>query len=834
MAVHTGIVCLWLLTVCGANEQILSASVNVNTSRTTLENTSLTNQASRSFNPQLVASTSALPASQTSGPPERSALTSSLTPRDYGIPVSDSVTSDYTYTQQNILPSHDSLSIFSSSVQRTEMSQMIQDSSHVSVFPVTSFVDGVASSTPLLQDTSTIVSQSSPSHHISDKVTQTRPFSTEEHLVLSSFTEQMVTTVQPERFNHVVSSSQLISSSNPLNVTPNMTPLITPMSTESVFQSLQSSFQPSMVAVIPSATPEQTTVLSQIQQAVLSTQELSTVTGDMSSGWGRFLDRESVTQIQASSQTDTVSSQPIPLLSPTSSVIPASSSEVVTPPVYLSTQTEVQGPDASSNIVRASETEAGSQMPVMTTESSAVTGASSRTQTSQIVQESASVFTDPTTESVSVSESVSTSVAVSGVLSVEPSATSQPGLFTSVTSQSQEYTSDLQVSSSSSTVGETTERPTVSTSGEISPESVAPSSTTVPWSQQTTSTFVMPSQIVSSTSSAPMYSSSIIPSAMPATTTIKTTTPTSNLKDCYFELTFDVDCFLILNNSLVMAEFVGSLENVLVINLNVTKKQIKLYDPQCGSVIIHVGLMQVPHLALRNKLFAQFRQRQFEVPIMINNQWLKLPGLKVTEIDPPASTFSPIDPPDTGLDKVDLIVIIVACCICGILITIGVILCGKECWKRKYAQSFDLLEVPHVNLKLEDFTLTRIPRPKAVYNEEAVTMQGYVDNSSQRIVKNCGHQVTNGNGVHSKDIHVRMKQNRDGLVVGVTGYTAQTNGVSDKAAKRNSSVCNEASHQGDPATENLLKNTDRNTAMGATNPIFVDDENLTGDQTQKE
>ncbi|XP_067663006.1 uncharacterized protein [Haliotis asinina] len=822
MAVYTGIMCLLLLAVCRANEQILSASVNVNTSRTTLEDSSsLTNQAVRSFNPQLVASTSSLPASQTSGPQEMGVLTSSLTPQDYGIAASDSVTSDYMYKQENILSSHDSLSIYSSSVQRTEMLHTSYDSSHVSVLAGTSNVGDVGSSMLLPMDASTIVSKSYLSNHGTNKVTETVLSSTEEHLMLSSFTQQ-----KPESFSHVF-SSQLLSSSTPLNVTPKGTPLQTPVLTGSVFQGLQSSSQ--LSTVIPSAMPEQTSVLFQIQQSILNSQGLSGVTGAMSSGWGRFLDRDSDSQIQASTQTEDVSSQPIPLLSPTRSVVQAFSSRVMTPPVYLST--EDQGVDGSSNNVQFLATEGVSQMLVMATESFAVAGGVLKTQSSQIVQESVSVLTVPSTESVSMSESVSASVAVSGVVSVEPSATSQPGLLTSLTPQSEEYTSDLPVPSRSSTEGEITQT-IVSTSWTMSHESVAPSSTTAPWSEETTSTFAMPSRTVSVTSSIPMDSSSITTSRSPATTTVTTTTHSSYLKDCYFELTFDVDCFLILNNSLVMAEFVGSLENVLVINLNVTEKQIKLYDPQCGSVIIHVGFIQVPYLTLRNKLYSQFRQRQFDVPIMINNQWLKLPGMKVTEIDPPASTFSPIDPPDTGLDKVDLIVIIVACCICGILITIGVILCGKECWKRKYAQSFDLLEVPHVNLKLEDFTLTRIPRPKAVYNEESVTMQGYVDNSSQRIVKNSGHQVTNGNSVHSNDIHVRMKQNKDGLVVGVTGYTTQTNGVSDRAAKRNSSVCNEASHQGDPATENLLKSTDHSTATGTNNPIFVDDENLTGDQKE--
>jgi hypothetical protein len=61
----------------------------------------------------------------------------------------------------------------------------------------------------------------------------------------------------------------------------------------------------------------------------------------------------------------------------------------------------------------------------------------------------------------------------------------------------------------------------------------------------------------------------------------------------------------------------------------------------------------------------------------------------------------PLDPSSTRtydivtevLDDVDIIVIIVACCVCAVLIAIGIVICVKECYRRKHAQSFNLLEV---------------------------------------------------------------------------------------------------------------------------------------------
>ncbi|XP_050417290.1 uncharacterized protein LOC126830874 [Patella vulgata] len=296
-------------------------------------------------------------------------------------------------------------------------------------------------------------------------------------------------------------------------------------------------------------------------------------------------------------------------------------------------------------------------------------------------------------------------------------------------------------------------------------------------------------------------------------------------KDCRFLFTFAGDCQLVTNNTLYLAEFIEGLRETLVEKLDISNDRIKPHDISCGSIKIYVTFKNVSCPEMDRSLKTVVASENLVVPTFIENKVVTFTAQSVLEVALQDSDINSLDLPGHGIDKIDIIVIIVACCICGVLLVIGITVCIKECYRRKYAQSFDLLDMPHVNLKLEDFTLTRIPRPKTTYtNENTTNTHSYPERYSQPVNKENGHQVNNGNHINLNDVHVRMQPLSDGIVVGVTGYVTP-NGTSKKKkhAPSASSNFSQSDTLGDPSTENLVPDG-HFTSIGALNPIFVDDD----------
>lgn len=197
--------------------------------------------------------------------------------------------------------------------------------------------------------------------------------------------------------------------------------------------------------------------------------------------------------------------------------------------------------------------------------------------------------------------------------------------------------------------------------------------------------------------------------------------------------------------------------------------------------------------------------------------------------------------PSPSMDEVDIIVIIVACCVCGLLIAIGVTICVKECYRRKFAQSFNLLDIPHVNLKMEDFTLTRIPRPKTIYTEanpantKAFSEPGQNGESTRGVDIDSstvnGHNVASKNSINPEDLHVLVKTHSGGIIVGITSSppcstisSTHSNSNVRKNKFRIRTSAEEECTEGDiQASEKLLGSGFCGDAGGTLNPVFVDD-----------
>lgn len=282
----------------------------------------------------------------------------------------------------------------------------------------------------------------------------------------------------------------------------------------------------------------------------------------------------------------------------------------------------------------------------------------------------------------------------------------------------------------------------------------------------TISSSVLPTNVstttVISTSTATPRTNTTTQSTHKANTTTATTV--SPKKDVRYMFVLSGDCHLVLNNSEYFGRFLAAFHDLLTKTLRIPDDTYRLGEVTCGSVRIYVTFLNVimPEFDVMIQTTIHNRGRGLTVPVWIDSgqfMTFDVTHAEQVELKPELDTYSLVT---KVMDDVDIIVIIVACCVCGVLIAIGVAICVKECYRRKHAQSFDLLEIPHVNLKLEDFTLTRIPRPKTIYNDgSSVTMKSYTE---QAAGKGGHHQ----NGINAEDMHVRVKSHSEGIVIGIT------------------------------------------------------------------
>lgn len=69
----------------------------------------------------------------------------------------------------------------------------------------------------------------------------------------------------------------------------------------------------------------------------------------------------------------------------------------------------------------------------------------------------------------------------------------------------------------------------------------------------------------------------------------------------------------------------------------------------------------------------------------------------------------------------ELIIYVAVAVLFGIVLIIACVVCSIRCCRRQPSKTLDFLDTPRLNLRLEDYTLTRIPRPHTVYADHLRT-----------------------------------------------------------------------------------------------------------------
>ncbi|KAK8760333.1 hypothetical protein V5799_028400 [Amblyomma americanum] len=152
-------------------------------------------------------------------------------------------------------------------------------------------------------------------------------------------------------------------------------------------------------------------------------------------------------------------------------------------------------------------------------------------------------------------------------------------------------------------------------------------------------------------------------------------------------------------------------------NLSSAAENISVTDIRCTTLLdvnvtLKAGEMQLKQL-LRNLSLAGTLQlgdtgRQFLLTDFSVKEQVSTDGARTVR-----SRWVPT--------REELIIYVAVAVLFGIVLVIACVVCSIRCCRRQPSKTLDFLDTPRLNMRLEDYTLTRIPRPHTVYADHLRT-----------------------------------------------------------------------------------------------------------------
>lgn len=152
-------------------------------------------------------------------------------------------------------------------------------------------------------------------------------------------------------------------------------------------------------------------------------------------------------------------------------------------------------------------------------------------------------------------------------------------------------------------------------------------------------------------------------------------------------------------------------------NLSSASENISVTDIRCTTLLdvnvtLKAGEMQLKQL-LRNLSLAGTLQlgdagRQFLLTDFSVKEQVSTDGARTVR-----SRWVPT--------REELIIYVAVAVLFGIVLIIACVVCSIRCCRRQPSKTLDFLDTPRLNMRLEDYTLTRIPRPHTVYADHLRT-----------------------------------------------------------------------------------------------------------------
>ncbi|KAK3100373.1 hypothetical protein FSP39_018971 [Pinctada imbricata] len=266
---------------------------------------------------------------------------------------------------------------------------------------------------------------------------------------------------------------------------------------------------------------------------------------------------------------------------------------------------------------------------------------------------------------------------------------------------------------------------------------------------------------------------------MPLTTEVPVSTITSTAASfdiVTVQLQFDGICETIRRaGKMAGIEYFVDLGLLLQREFNLSKEQITPKKIACNPVQIIFELRVQPASKLqviRKRLTNLVGNGKVSFPIFVDGKMVFFNATKIVfnpNFSNNESTYSRI-----GLSEIDIIVISAVCSASMILVCIGFIICAREYYGKYRTRSFDLSEIDWSS-KADDYTLTKIPRPKVTYSENGMKLHSIGKTSGKEMREKSSAEE---NETLVSSVKLRVNTDENGLTVGVTGRNILTSNQS--------------------------------------------------------
>ena len=247
---------------------------------------------------------------------------------------------------------------------------------------------------------------------------------------------------------------------------------------------------------------------------------------------------------------------------------------------------------------------------------------------------------------------------------------------------------------------------------------------------------VTPSAYPTSTEIAP--SPTATPS-MPHTIATTTMPHTRSWTDSVYQFVFEGNCTLLMESPTMSQSFRNSVKNNLAEKLAIPTNRVYAGPIKCGSVITNVTVEHTDMTTIDDQIMEIIASGNFS--FAINNTdngkalMFQAAGVKVLispyigiqgpSSDSPVQTEPFEDSLLRGfweLSEMERILIIVFSVLGGFLFILAAAYIVHVCCLRGQSKSFDLGDTPDHQVKMEDFTLTKLQRPPTIYDEHGMIL----------------------------------------------------------------------------------------------------------------
>ena len=259
----------------------------------------------------------------------------------------------------------------------------------------------------------------------------------------------------------------------------------------------------------------------------------------------------------------------------------------------------------------------------------------------------------------------------------------------------------------------------------------------------------------------------------------------STWKDSVYQFVFEGNCSLILASPTLTHSFLDSVKVNLADELSILPKRIYPGSIHCGSIIFNVTIEDTDGTQIDDQIMEIIASGNFSFSINTTTgtpMAFQAAGVKVLtspSLNAPApwsKTPTQTEPFEDSLlrgfwelSETERILIIVFSVLGGFLFIMALAYIVHTCCLKGQSKSFDLGDTPDHQVKLEDFTLTKLQRPPTIYDEHGMILTEDLHPGQTKMavpyISPSGQASSGGGAVCCQQGHATAATFRDSPVV---------------------------------------------------------------------